>query len=198
MEQGTANMDSAHRVVSSEAEDLILVDADDNETGFLSKAQAHDGRGILHRAFSVFLFNEKGEMLLQQRVGTKRLWPGYWSNSCCSHPRRGESMQTATRRRLRDELNVDAELEYVYKFSYQAGFGELGSEHELCHVYLGSVRGDVQANDHEIESVRFVNVADLEAEFEATPEQFTPWFLMEWRALRENHGDELRRYLQIA
>jgi isopentenyl-diphosphate delta-isomerase len=197
MEQGKADVDSAHRIVSSESEDLILVDADDNETGFLSKSQAHDGQGILHRAFSVFLFNEKGELLLQQRVGTKRLWPGYWSNSCCSHPRRGETMQTATRRRLRDELNVEAELEYVYKFSYQAEFGELGAEHELCHVYLGSVAGDVHANDHEIESVRFVSVADLEAEFEATPEQFTPWFLMEWQCLRQKYGDELRRYLGV-
>ena len=190
-------MDSAHRIVSSESEDLILVDADDNETGFLSKSQAHDGQGILHRAFSVFLFNEKGELLLQQRVGTKRLWPGYWSNSCCSHPRRGETMQTATRRRLRDELNVEAELEYIYKFSYQAEFGELGAEHELCHVYLGSVAGDVHANDHEIESVRFVSVADLEAEFEAEPDRFTPWFLMEWRCLRQKYGDELRRYSDV-
>ena len=188
-------MASAHRLVSSESEDLILVDADDNETGFLSKAQAHDGQGTLHRAFSVFLFNEEGALLLQQRGATKRLWPGYWSNSCCSHPRRGESMQTATRRRLRDELNVDAELEYVYKFSYQAEFGELGSEHELCHVYLGSISGDVQANDHEIESVRFVSVTDLETEITATPDQFTPWFLMEWRALRQNYGEKLCRYL---
>ena len=197
MEQGKTNVDSAHRIVSSESEDLVLVDADDNEIGFLSKSQAHDGQGILHRAFSVFLFNEKGELLLQQRVGTKRLWPGYWSNSCCSHPRRGETMQTATRRRLRDELNVEAELEYVYKFSYQAEFGELGSEHELCHVYLGRIAGDVQANDHEIESVRFVSVADLEAEFEATPEQFTPWFLMEWRALRQNYGAVLLSHVSV-
>ena len=195
MGRGEAVVASAHRVVSSESEDLILVDADDNETGFLSKAQAHDGQGTLHRAFSVFLFNEEGELLLQQRAGTKRLWPGYWSNSCCSHPRRGESMPTATRRRLRDELNVDAELEYVYKFSYQAEFGELGSEHELCHVYLGCISGDVQANDHEIESVRFVSVADLETEFAAIPDQFTPWFLMEWQTLRRSHGEELRRYL---
>ncbi len=188
-------MDSAHRIVSSESEDLILVDANDNETGFLSKAQAHDGQGTLHRAFSVFLFNEIGELLLQQRVATKRLWPRYWSNSCCSHPRRGETMQTATRRRLRDELNVGAELEYIYKFVYRAEFGELGSEHELCHVYLGRIRGDVHPNDHEIESVRFVSVADLEVEFETTPDQFTPWFLMEWQTLRQNYGEELRRYV---
>ncbi len=189
-------MGSAHRVVSSESEDLILVDADDNETGFLSKAQAHDGQGTLHRAFSVFLFNEEGVLLLQQRAATKRLWPGYWSNSCCSHPRRGESMPTATRRRLRDELNVGAELEYVYKFSYQAEFGEIGSEHELCHVYLGRISGDVQANDHEIESVRFVSVADLETEIAAIPDQFTPWFLMEWQTLRQIYGEELGRHVQ--
>ena len=176
---------------------MILVDRDDNETGYLSKALAHDGAGILHRAFSVFLFNEAGELLLQQRAGSKRLWPRYWSNSCCSHPRRGETMTVATRRRLRDELNIDAELEYVYKFSYQAEFADLGSEHELCHVYLGSFHGKAQANDHEIENIRFVSVADLEAEFEATPEQFTPWFLMEWQALRTDYEEKLRRYLDM-
>ena len=86
-------MDNVNRVVSSEAEELILVDEHDREQGYLSKAACHDGSGILHRAFSAFLFNAAGKVLLQQRAGLKRLWPGYWSNSCCSHPRRGESMQ---------------------------------------------------------------------------------------------------------
>ena len=92
-------MQDTHSIVSSEAEELILVDPDDNETGYLSKAECHDGQGILHRAFSLFLFNADGELLLQQRGATKRLWPEFWSNSICSHPRRGESMQVATRRR---------------------------------------------------------------------------------------------------
>ena len=188
-------MISAHRDVSSESEELILVDEDDSETGFLSKALAHDGDGKLHRAFSVFLFNEDGELLLQQRAGSKRLWPRYWSNSCCSHPRRGETMSVATRRRLLDELNVEAELEYVYKFRYQADFGELGSEHELCHVYLGIVSGEVQANDHEIESIRFIGAADLETEFQATPEKFTPWFKMEWQKLRTDYLSKLAKYV---
>ncbi len=188
-------MNSAHRVVSSESEELILVDNDDNETGFLSKALAHDGGGTLHRAFSVFLFNEAGELLLQQRSGSKRLWPRYWSNSCCSHPRRGETMPVATRRRLRDELNVEIELEYVYKFSYQADFGELGAERELCHVYLGSVGGGLHANDHEIEAVRFLSAADLEAEFEAEPDRFTPWFKIEWRALVTDYSGRLEKYV---
>ena len=183
-----AAVDNAHRIVSSEAEELILVDEHDNEAGFLSKAQAHDGSGVLHRAFSVFLFNAAGELLLQQRATSKRLWPGYWSNSCCSHPRRGESMAIATARRLRDELNVEAELEYVYKFAYQADFGDAGAENELCHVYLGRVTNDLQANASEIE-------ARLEAEFAAGEERFTPWFRLEWQALCEEHGSVLGRYL---
>jgi len=109
-----------HRNVSSEREELILVDADDNETGFGTKADCHDGEGVLHRAFSLFLFNAEGELLLQQRGSQKRLWPGFWSNSCCSHPRRGETMPVATLRRLSDELNISAQLEYIYQFCYQA------------------------------------------------------------------------------
>ena len=97
-------MASTHRIVSSEAEELILVDENDVDIGFLSKAECHDGAGQLHRAFSVFLFNDAGELLIQQRSRLKRLWPGYWSNTCCSHPRRGESMDIATQRRLYDCL----------------------------------------------------------------------------------------------
>jgi isopentenyl-diphosphate delta-isomerase len=157
-------MSSANRVVSSEAEELILVNTDDRETGHLSKAGCHDGEGVLHRAFSIFLFNDAGELLLQQRATSKRLWPGFWSNSCCSHPRRGESMEVATQRRLGDELNARAALEYAYKFRYQARFGDLGSEHELCHVFLGRLQSTVKANDEEIAAIRFVCAEDLDAE----------------------------------
>lgn len=187
-------MSSASRVVSSEAEELILVDADDRETGHLSKAECHDGNGVLHRAFSIFLFNGTGELLLQQRAPSKRLWPEYWSNSCCSHPRRGESMKTATRRRLSDELNADATLEFVYKFRYQANFGDLGSEHELCHVYLGRLQHGVKANDEEISAIRFVRAKDLESELSETPDRFTPWFKLEWQTLRSEHANILSAY----
>jgi isopentenyl-diphosphate delta-isomerase len=187
-------MSSASRVVSSEAEELILVDADDLETGHLSKAACHDGNGVLHRAFSIFLFNGAGELLLQQRAPSKRLWPEFWSNSCCSHPRRGESMETATRRRLTDELNADAMLEFVYKFRYQANFGDLGSEHELCHVYLGRLLHEVTANDEEISAIRFVRAKDLESELSETPDRFTPWFKLEWQTLRSEHANILSAY----
>jgi isopentenyl-diphosphate delta-isomerase len=189
------DVSSASRIVSSEAEELILVDADDRETGHLSKAACHDGSGILHRAFSVFLFNDAGDLLLQQRATSKRLWPGFWSNSCCSHPRRGESMEVATQRRLGDELNAKAVLEYVYKFRYQANFGDLGSEHELCHVFLGRLQSKVLANDEEIAAIRFVGAKDLDAELAESPERYTPWFKLEWEALKTDYGAVLSEYL---
>jgi isopentenyl-diphosphate delta-isomerase len=189
-------LETAHRVVSSESEELILVDADDNETGFLSKAECHDGQGRLHRAFSLFLFNADGKLLLQQRAASKRLWPGFWSNTCCSHPRRGESMEVATRRRLRDELNIETPVEFVYKFRYQAAFGDAGSENELCHVFLGHAPAIVEPNEHEIAAIRFVSPEELASEFERHPEQITPWFRMEWRALTTTYADRLARYLQ--
>jgi len=183
-----------HRSVSSESEELILVDVDDNETGYCSKADCHDGSGLLHRAFSLFLFNDDGELLLQQRAAGKRLWPGFWSNSCCSHPRRGETLPIATLRRLSDELNIKTELEFVYHFCYQAYFSEAGSENELCHVFLGSIAGAVHPNDSEIENTRFISPDDLTAELREHPEDFTPWFQQEWRAITESYAGQLARY----
>lgn len=191
-------MDSLNRIVSSDAEELILVDADDNDIGYLAKADCHDGAGVLHRAFSLFLFNDNGELLLQQRSAPKRLWPGYWSNSCCSHPRRGETMQVATKRRMLDELNVEVALEFVYKFVYQAAFGDQGSEKELCHVYIGKVKDPVLPNEHEISSIRFVSAAMLDNELDAAPEQFTPWFKLEWMALQDEYRSKLARYCDLS
>ena len=186
--------ESTARIVSSEDESLILVDSDDNQTGTMSKALCHDGDGVLHRAFSVFLFDDEGRLLLQQRAAGKRLWPMFWSNSCCSHPRQGEDINEAVARRLNDELHTDSESEFVYKFTYQARFGDLGSEHELCHVFLGRVMGDPSPNTNEIAATRYVSAAKLEAEFLAAPEQFTPWFKMEWERLSGDFADTLVRY----
>jgi len=180
--------------VSSESELLILVDPDDREAGNLSKAECHDGDGILHRAFSLFLFNDQGELLLQQRSAEKRLWPMYWSNTCCSHPRQGESMQVATERRLQQELNTAAALEFIYKFEYQARFGDLGSENELCWVYLGRLEREAIANDSEIAALRFVSAEELSQEIETEPEQLTPWFKMEWQRLNKDFAEQLGRY----
>src|SRR3984885_16065783 len=123
--------------VMMDSEALILVDQTDREVGHMSKTECHQARGTLHRAFSLLIFNPAGELLLQQRSASKRLWPLYWSNSCCSHPRRAESMESATRRRLREELGLRCPLHFLYKFQYQAQFDPVGAEHELCSVFIG-------------------------------------------------------------
>lgn len=184
--------------MSSDSENLILVDESDNDIGYLSKSECHDGAGLLHRAFSVFIFNAKGQLLLQQRGKNKRLWPEFWSNSCCSHPRQGESMQVATQRRLQEELGVAVDLDYVYKFRYQVPFGEQGSEHELCSVYLGRCTQDIRPNVTEIEAIRFVSADELDAEFGDRADSFTPWFKQEWTELNRQHKSSLSAYLKKA
>ncbi|MEM1412629.1 MAG: isopentenyl-diphosphate Delta-isomerase [Pseudomonadota bacterium] len=167
-------------IVSSELEELILVDENDVEIGHSTKSGCHDGQGLLHRAFSVFVFNSAGEVLLQQRAAEKRLWPGYWSNSCCSHPRRGEALEQAVHRRLEQELGIHCSLSYLYKFLYHACYGDAGSEYELCSVFVGTSDDPVRANTTEISACRYITPAALDAELEAHPERFTPWFKLEW------------------
>ena len=173
-------------VVSSDEESLILVDSDDRELGFLDKSSCHDGAGVLHRAFSLFVFNQSGELIIQQRAANKRLWPLYWSNSCCSHPRRGESMERAVVRRLDQELRLNMPLRYLYKFEYSAAFEDLGTEHELCFVYVGFTGNEPVVNTAEIGSWRWIAPDLLTAQLETEPERFTPWFKMEWDRLRRD------------
>jgi isopentenyl-diphosphate delta-isomerase len=178
-------------IVSSEQEALILVNCADEECGFLDKAECHDGEGILHRAFSLFIFNPAGELLVQQRGADKRLWPLYWSNSCCSHPRRGESMDVAVARRLEQELGLQAELSYVYKFEYSAAFGDIGTEHELCWVYVGMSTAQPVTNTTEINAWRWVSQQQLSQELELQPQSYTPWLQLEWQHLQSHHAKAL-------
>lgn len=175
-------------VVSFHDEPLVLVDEHDRETGFLDKETAHRGQGTLHRAFSLFVFNASGELLLQQRAQGKRLWPGYWSNTCCSHPRRGETMERAIHRRLGEELGMACELHFQFKFQYQAQFDDEGAEHELCWVYAGHTDAAPTANVNEIAAWRYISPEALDREMAARPETFTPWFKIEWDRLRREHA----------
>jgi isopentenyl-diphosphate Delta-isomerase len=142
----------------------------------------------LHRAFSLFVFNSAGELLLQQRATGKRLWPGYWSNTCCSHPRRGEAMQFAIHRRLREELGLSAELEFLFKFQYQSQYDARGAEHELCSVYAGRCSAWPRRNVHEVAAWRYVAPQALQAEIACAPDQFTPWFKIEWGRIMRAHS----------
>lgn len=177
------NVCSQHPIVSNDEEPLVLVDAQDREIGYLDKASCHDGPGVLHRAFSLFVFDSNNRLLLQQRAAEKRLWGGFWSNSCCSHPRQGEAMADAVNRRLEQELGIAGDLSFAYKFEYQASFGEAGSEHELCWVYVGRSDEQPAFNPNEIEQVRWLGRAELDAELKNNPDAFTPWFKLEWAEL---------------
>lgn len=184
-----------HKVVSFNDEMLILVNDQDDAVGYLDKNSVHDGDGVLHRAFSVFLFNSKGEVLLQQRAQNKRLWPGYWSNSCCSHPRQGEQISEAVVRRVKQELGVELTPEFLYKFIYQAHFGELGSEYECCSVYMASCAQTVRPNALEVADWRWIDSASLTAEVEADAKRFTPWMKQEWHQLTTHYQTALASFL---
>ncbi len=181
----------ANAIVSDDAELLVLVDADDQAIGNLDKKSCHDGDGVLHRAFSLFVFNPEGELLMQQRAAGKRLWPGYWSNSCCSHPRQGEDMADAVVRRSAQELGFRVAPSYLYKFEYQASFADEGSEHELCSVFLARHTGAVQVNPTEIDAWQWMSPEVLNQALRDRPGQFTPWFKLEWERLQREFSSEL-------
>lgn len=173
---------------TADAESLILVDEADREVGHMSKSQCHEGRGTLHRAFSLLIFNASGELLLQQRAASKRLWPLYWSNSCCSHPRRAETMESAIHRRLQEELGLRCPLHFLYKFQYQAQFDAAGAEYEVCSVFIGRSSGPVKVNRSEILAWRWIAPEALQAELAGSgAERFTPWFIMEWGRVWRDH-----------
>lgn len=178
----------AEHTIMADSEPLILVDEGDRWLGHLSKSACHEGRGVLHRAFSLLIFNGRGELLIQQRAAAKRLWPLYWSNSCCSHPRRLESMEKATHRRLHEELGLTCALRFLFKFEYQAQFDTAGAEHELCSVFIGRTNDPVRVDPGEILDWRWVAPEALTAEM-AGPGggRFTPWFHLEWQRIRSEH-----------
>lgn len=178
-------------IVSCPSEQLILVDSNDQEIGVMSKADCHAGTGILHRAFSIFLFNSEGEMLLQRRSADKPLWPMYWSNSCCSHPRAGETVEIALQRRLQEELGVQCPLTFLYKFEYQASYSPDGAERELCSVYLGSYDGVIHVNDTEIAEIRYVTPENLAHDLAQSPDEYTPWFKMELARITTEFADTI-------
>lgn len=156
-------------------EHVILVDERDNEIGQMEKLAAHES-GDLHRALSVFLFNSKGELLLQQRAWAKYHSPGLWTNTCCSHPRPGESSKDAAIRRLQEEMGMSCEIEKAFDFIYRAEFENGLIEHELDHVFIGSTDELPTINPEEVESWRYVSKESLIADIANNPDNYTVWF----------------------
>ncbi|HLD55324.1 MAG TPA: isopentenyl-diphosphate Delta-isomerase [Candidatus Nanoarchaeia archaeon] len=162
---------------------LILVDKRDNILGYEIKEKCHEGPGLLHRAFSIFIFNDKDELFIQKRSKAKLLWPRYWSNTCCSHPRIGESYIQGANRRLVEECGFGTELKYLSKFHYCANYYSHGSENEICTIFSGKYNGDFQINPLEMEDFKWINLDLLHDKVKSSPEIFTPWFKLELNLL---------------
>jgi len=156
-------------------ERVILVDKDDQQIGLMPKMEAHE-KALLHRAFSVFVFNEKGELMLQQRAKDKYHSPLLWTNTCCSHQREGESNIEAGRRRLQEEMGFTTELKEVFSFIYKAPFDNGLTEHELDHVMVGRFDDEPKINPNEVEAHKWMKLDDVNADIENNPNIYTAWF----------------------
>ncbi len=156
-------------------EKVILVNEDDLQLGLMGKMEAHE-KAVLHRAFSVFVFNKKGELLLQQRALDKYHSPGLWTNTCCSHQRDGESNIEAGRRRLHEEMGFHCELQELFWFVYKAAFDNGLTEHELDHVMIGSFEDDPIINTEEVASFKWMPLEDVKKNMIEQPELYTEWF----------------------
>ena len=166
---------------------LIVVDEEDEIMGYETKDKCHRGDGILHRAFSIFIFNEEGQVLIQKRSSEKLLWPCYWSNSVCSHPQIGETTENAAKRRMMEEIGLKSQIQFLFSFQYYAQFGLIGCERELCSVFIGTSNAEIKADPREIEEWKFIGMEDLERDRNGYPEKYTPWFIIEWDQILKSY-----------
>jgi isopentenyl-diphosphate delta-isomerase len=156
-------------------EHVILVNEQDEAIGTMEKMEAHR-KGILHRAFSILLFNSKGEMLLQQRALNKYHSGGLWTNACCSHPLPGETMEAATRRKLYQEMGIDLPTTFAYKFLYRTTLDHDLIEHEYDHVYIGYHDGEPAINRDEVADWKYIDLLLLREDMRSHPAAYTYWF----------------------
>lgn len=154
---------------------VILVDKDDNEIGTCEKIDAHK-KGLLHRAFSILIFNSAGQMLIQKRAQNKYHCPGLWSNACCSHPRPGENLLSAAIRRLNEELGIVCDLRHSDSFIYRTEFSNGLVEYELDHVFIGQSDSTPVLNKNEVEEFKWIYLEDLKTDVLDHPEKYTSWF----------------------
>ena len=155
--------------------DIILVDEQDLQTGTMEKMEAHQ-KAMLHRAFSVFIFNDKGEMLLQKRADRKYHSGGLWTNACCSHPGPGENTLAAAVIRLQEEMGFSTGLKKAFDFVYKASFDNGLTEYEFDHVYVGSFNGEVLPNTAEVSDYCYKQIDEIRNSIQSHPDKYTEWF----------------------
>ena len=169
-------------------EQIILVDDNDNEIGTMEKQEAHL-KGKLHRAISVFIFNSKGDLLLQQRAISKYHSGGLWSNACCTHPRKGESTEKAAKRRLVEEMGMRCDLNFRFSFIYRAELANGLIEHEFDHVYFGESDDEPILNAEEAENFKYENIYTLISNVKKNGSEYTEWFKI--------CLEEVKKYLEL-
>jgi isopentenyl-diphosphate delta-isomerase len=155
--------------------DVILVDEEDVQTGTMEKMEVHL-KALLHRAFSIFIFNEKGEMLLHKRADKKYHSGGLWTNACCSHPQPGEETAAAAESRLQDEMGFQTPLKKAFDFIYKAPFDNGLTEHEFDHVFMGRYDGEILPNPDEVSDYCFKTVEEIKNSIQSHPQKYTEWF----------------------
>ncbi|MUP46375.1 isopentenyl-diphosphate Delta-isomerase [Gramella sp. BOM4] len=156
-------------------EKVILVNEKDEQIGLMEKIEAHE-KALLHRAFSVFVFNEKNELMIQQRALSKYHSPGLWTNTCCSHQREGESNIEAGKRRLMEEMGFTTDLKDTISFIYKAPFDNGLTEHEFDHILVGNFEGEPNLNPDEVAAWKWVDMEELKADMKKNPQIYTEWF----------------------
>ncbi|AZJ36138.1 isopentenyl-diphosphate Delta-isomerase [Tenacibaculum singaporense] len=171
-------------------EQVILVDQQDNPIGLMEKIEAHE-KALLHRAFSVFVFNDKNELMLQQRAAEKYHSPLLWTNTCCSHQRDGETNVEAGKRRLQEEMGFSCELEEVFSFIYKAPFDNGLTEHEYDHVMIGRFNDEPIVNTDEVASYKWMPLEEVKNDIEEHPEKYTAWF----KIIFKESYDKISKYI---
>lgn len=156
-------------------EQVILVNDKDEQIGLMAKMEAHE-KALLHRAFSVFIFNDRNELMIQQRAKDKYHSPGLWTNTCCSHQREGETNIEAGKRRLQEEMGFTTELKDTISFIYKAPFDNGLTEHEFDHILVGNFQGEPNLNPEEAEDYKWVSLEELKQDMEGNPQKYTEWF----------------------
>jgi isopentenyl-diphosphate delta-isomerase len=170
--------------MNSNEEMVILVNGKDESLGKMDKTEAHR-KAVLHRAFSVFIFNTKGEMLLQQRAANKYHSGGLWSNACCSHPRPGEETVDAAQRRLFEEMGFSTSLKKIFDFIYKAEFDNGLTEFEFDHVFAGEYNGIIGANPEEVNDFCYKEIEEIKQSLQSHPQKYTAWFHLAFPKMEE-------------
>jgi len=177
-------------------EEVVLVNEKDEAIGTMEKMAAHE-KALLHRAFSVFVFNKNGDLLMQQRAHSKYHSGGLWTNTCCSHPRPGEHVADAANRRLQEEMGFTTSLNKAFDFTYKAAFDNGLTEHEFDHVIIGQYDGLVDFNPNEVAAYEFMPAQELERQIQETPERFTAWFHIAYPKLKAWMADPLNNVHEV-